>query len=269
MAHKAVLFDEDEFANLFFQLSHDFDQSLLPKPLLKKNPFEKLKDAEDLIEAEISARMTSAVNDLGLVPGLLMALCENAPDPLVVDESGQKIDAALFPSDLTPTDGRPHWSDQALPIEFKRCLKRYDPFDDLKEEVEATAEGQKKTRGQIFNYAKVSFAVQQRVYLFMILVMGRQVRLLRWDRSGVAVSKAFDYYERWEFFCDILWRISFLHRFRPHSLGTDPSATRIFESDPDWLTMDSASQPTVTDVDHTARDLQPDELTSSDYTFAY
>ena len=64
----------------------------------------------------------------------------------------------------------------------------------------------------------------------MLLIMGRKVRILRWDRSGVATTEAVDYVSEWQWFCDILWRISVLAREAPEHLGRDPSAGPLYVS---------------------------------------
>ena len=194
-----------------------------------------------------------------------MALSENAPDPVLVDPSSQKIDGALYPKALTPTDGRPHWCDQSVPAEFKAKL---DPFDDKKDEVEADALKRKAARGQAISYAELDFAVQQRTFLFMFFFIGRKCRLLCWDRAAVVVSTAFDYYTEWEFMCEVFWKISVLHRFAPERLGEDPSATRIFPGNPDWVLMNDAVKKNTL-VSSAERPLAGEELKDSNFVFEY
>ncbi|KAI0684177.1 hypothetical protein C8T65DRAFT_722537 [Cerioporus squamosus] len=243
MAHSAVGL-KDEFIDKVLAIPEDVSLERCPPPQIVKNPFKKLEKAGEL--------------------------SEHSPDSLTVDNLGQKVDSALFSQALAPTDNKPHWADQLLPIEYKRHQTRGDPFDDTKPDVEADAKDRKEVRGQVISYAELVFAVQQRLHLIMILVMGRKFRLLRWDRSGVSVSLSIDYYVYWEFFCNVLWRISVLARFHPELLGVDPSATRIFPSDPRYTLMTGAGQQCPSDADHKTRDLAPDELTETGaVTYAY
>ncbi|KAI0699933.1 hypothetical protein C8T65DRAFT_831736 [Cerioporus squamosus] len=269
MAHSAVGL-RDKFIDKVLKIPQDVDLKRCPRPTIAKNPFQKLEKAGELSEREISAEMTRVVNAYGLAPGLYAAQCEDSPDSLTVDNLGQKVDSALFTQALTPTDNKPHWADQLLPIEYKRHQTRGDPFDDTKPDVEADAKDRKEVRGQVISYAELVFAVQQRLHLIMILVMGRKFRLLRWDRSGVSVSLSIDYYEHWSFFCDVIWRISVLARFHPKLLGVDPSATRIFPSDSRYGEMTLAGEKCPSDADHKPRDLAVDELTGDGaVTYAY
>ena len=81
-----------------------------------------------------------------------MCPSEARPDPLDMDSTRQKVDAAFFRPEDAPTDGRPHWVDQCLPCEFKNRKEgnKLDPFDDRKfYNLESVAKLRKDTRGQI------------------------------------------------------------------------------------------------------------------------
>lgn len=69
---------------------------------------------------------------------------------------------------------------------------------------ERDVEVAKDTKGQITSYAVAQLATQFRVHLFTVLVCGRYARLFRWDRSGVVVTAAFDYCDR--YLADFFWR---------------------------------------------------------------
>ena len=73
------------------------------------------------------------MNSHGLIPGLVMARCENRPDPRNIDETGQKIDAAFYPVSGAPGDERPHWGDQTGSAEFKsgKTGEAKDPWSDM------------------------------------------------------------------------------------------------------------------------------------------
>ncbi|TBU23661.1 hypothetical protein BD311DRAFT_673417 [Dichomitus squalens] len=126
----------------------------------------------------------------------------------------------------------------------------------------------KEQRQRVFKHlteiADLLFAAQQRVFLFMLLVMGRRSRVLRWDRAGVVVTPSFDYYERPELLRDYLWRLS---NMGSSALGFDPSATRVLPGDGDFVRMDSAALQDPNDADHTERDLTDEVQEPS--TFAY
>ena len=177
-----------------------------------------------------------------------------------MDPNKQRVDAAWYFERDVRDQGQQEWGDQIIPVEFKLVD---DPFDDKKENISASAEKRQSARGQCITYSELLHAVQQRAALFMLIVIGRRVRFTRWDRSGTVVTRAFDYVENWEFFCDILWRIG---NCSEAQLGLDPTATRIYDNDPDYLTMfDAANKKDM--VDHSERKLEDGDPLMGDFDY--
>ena len=175
-----------------------------------------------------------------------MAECGERPDPTIIDPERKKIDAAFYRAEDVPNDGCQRWADQILSVEFKRDDVSLDPFDDDEENICTPTLSRKTVRGQIISYAELIFAVQQRVCLFMLVVLGTRIRFVRWDRSGTVVTRTFDYVENWEIFCEILWRIS---NCTMTQLGFDPSATRLYSHDAEYVLMDTAADNVDDDID--------------------
>ncbi|KAI9061471.1 hypothetical protein FKP32DRAFT_1594454 [Trametes sanguinea] len=248
MAHTAVLLEPSEFLDHF--LKGPTQSSGSPKPL-DFNPFEALRNAADMKESQISELFFQAVNAHNLAPGLKMSLSETCPDK--GDAENQKIDAAFFRPDAVPTDGRPHWADQIVPVEFKAHDTAKDPYDDRESgTVDANAQSRKQVRGQIIHYAEKVFAYQHRTSLIFLIVIGRRFRLSRWDRSGTLVTRAVDYVEHPHVLCEMLW---YLGKLSSEALGFDPTATRIARGSDDFRRMIMASLPVLTDIDHRERPL--------------
>ncbi|KAI0689366.1 hypothetical protein C8T65DRAFT_700277 [Cerioporus squamosus] len=240
---------------------------------IKKNPFRTLKNADFLGESELANRFILAVNEHNLAPGLKMAYCGDRPDPSTCDDDGQKPDAAFYRTAVALTDAKPHWGDQLIACEFKVAKSSgaiQDPFEDDPNTVDgvlpSVSEHRKKNRGQIITYAELLFAVQQRVAVFTLLVLGRQCRFIRWDRSGLVVTRAFDYYRRWKFFVNVLWRIS---QSSDQRLGLDPTAHRLFPGERDYDLMTEAAQSLPSDVDHKERVLGEGEVPKKYFVFSY
>ncbi|KAI0739873.1 hypothetical protein C8Q80DRAFT_1200724 [Daedaleopsis nitida] len=245
----------------------EFSDEFFPPPLdnptgrsvarPQTNPFAALKDANTLPEGKITDEFIEVVNGHNLIPGLKLRHSGNRPDPALIDSDRQKPDAAFFRDADTPEDGKPHWIDQIIPVEFKRYDSHgtyLDPFHNStfgsktsKEEPDKRKQG----RGQVTTYAEFVMAIQHRVAVFMLVVIGRYCRFVRWDRSGSLVTHLLDYYEQWELFCDILWRISTRSDVQ---LGCDPTAVRVLPGDEDYHKMDLAAVSRPTDIDHTVTD---------------
>ena len=204
--------------------------------------------------------LQAKVVNKGLCPGLKLRLFEESPDPSSIDGDEQKVNGALFFDKDAPTDELPHWADQLVPIEFTHWHKSPDPFDNSAARLKTNIDSQMQIRDRITSNADLVFNIQHRTFLIMLLVVGCRVRVLRWDRSGVATTQAIDYVSEWEWFREVLWRISVLARYAPECLGMDPTATRIRAGDWRWKIMEDAARERDTDVDEGVRELQDDEL---------
>ena len=206
------------------------------------------------------------INRNQLAPGLGLGDCHAKPDSAAVDPDRQKPDAAFYRTSAVPSDGKPHWVDQLMPVEFKAWKSGdnlQDPYTD-KLDVPGGVAVTPTTFGQIISYAEMVFLVQQRVAVLMLLVVGRTCRFLRWEHAGAIVSHSIDYYKDWEFFCDILWHMS---RCTDEKLGVDPSAMRLTEEHEEFKAMDKAAIASADDVDETERTL--DVVPQAPFTFKY
>ena len=99
---------------------------------------------------------------------------------------------------------------------------------------------------RISTVAEILFAVQHRVFLFMVLIIGRKFRFLRLDRAGIIATPSIDYYEHPHILCNILWRVSQLDDI---ALGLDPTVTRVLPGDLDFSRMDFLSLRNPFDLD--------------------
>ncbi|KAI0357827.1 hypothetical protein OH77DRAFT_1398469 [Trametes cingulata] len=82
-----------------------------------------------------------------------------------------------------------------------RSYNLFTRFDD--EKLKARVD---RALGQHIAYAMEVQARQQRVFLFSISISGSFARLLRWDRSGIIVTRSFDIRTRPELLCEFLGR---------------------------------------------------------------
>ncbi|TBU26895.1 hypothetical protein BD311DRAFT_666620 [Dichomitus squalens] len=258
-----------DMAGLFLKADSpiEFLDAFLPYPSTapkrkprKRNPFESLVNADKELETDVVAQFQNVVALKKLCPKMVFTTSERRPDPRNMDVTGQKVDAAFFRPQDAPTDGRPHWSSQVVPAEFKSRKKgdTYNPFDDKGIDFESQAEKRKEVRAQIVTYSELVFEHQHRVFIIMLLVMGRRYRLLRWDRAGTVVTPSVDYYKNPDDLCEFLWRISHLD---DEALGIDPTAIRLEGDDFDEL--DTIAERVVNEVDETPRILEGETFPES------
>ncbi|RDX51422.1 hypothetical protein OH76DRAFT_289018 [Lentinus brumalis] len=271
MAHKGVGSSTTKFSQHFFPPPSS-GETTSATPAHTTNPFEQLAGADSMSESDLNAKFVELINHHNLIPGLKMTFCGNRPDPAMIDDDGQKVDSAIYLAGDAPADGAPHWADQLIPVEFKSAKAKggalQDPFMDELGRVQPATQSilRTKNRGQIISYAEFLFAVQHRLAVFMLLVIGRRARFIRWDRSGSIVTTAFDYYVSWKCFVDLLRRIA---RSSPTALGLDPTARRLSPNDPLYRMMDDYGEVCEGDVDHRERFLAPHEVPKQPFVFAY
>ncbi|KAI0641680.1 hypothetical protein C8Q79DRAFT_1014107 [Trametes meyenii] len=261
MANRAIHLEPKEFIHHFLPLPDTIAAS--ERPIWNRNVFQGLENAPSMTEASIITKFLAAVNLNGLAPGFTVSESQNLPAK--GDLTMEKVDAAFFRSNNVLTDGRPHWADQVVAVEFKAHDTSKDPFDDRPHlKLDPDAAERKKVRGQIIEYAEHIFRYQQRMFLFMLLIIGRRFRFLYWDRSGTVTTRSVDYFEQPDVLCEMLWRMGHL---TGEQLGYDPSARRILPSDTDYELMQLASMPHPADLAHDERIL--DEMPDESVVFRY
>ncbi|KAI0641598.1 hypothetical protein C8Q79DRAFT_1122080 [Trametes meyenii] len=145
------------------------------------------------LEDRIAETMVSVINEQGLCPGYAAALSRYSYN--ATDTSKAKVDAALYCDGHIPEDGRPDWTHVRLYIEFKRGGTSLDAFDDDADNPEPAAAKRAAARSQITAYTRTTFLYQHRNALYSLFVNGQEFRVLRWDRSGVVVTKKLNYVE--------------------------------------------------------------------------
>lgn len=78
--------------------------------------------------------------------------------------------------------------------------------------------------GQNAHYAHVVLTHQFRIRAFSLTISGRTARIMCWERSGVVVTKAFDYKTNPQVLIDFIWRFVKAKRLEQ---GFDPTATAV------------------------------------------
>ncbi|TFY51109.1 hypothetical protein EVG20_g11163, partial [Dentipellis fragilis] len=130
-------------------------------------------------------------------------------------------------------------AERADEFKFKNLV---DPFDDKPNKsaypFESCTKDGKETRGQITAYAAAMLELQFRTFVFSVLIMGEFARLIRWDRSGAIVTRAFNYQEDPEPLAQFLWRYNFLTRAQR---GFDESV-KVVETTNDTPDQDKAKE---------------------------
>ncbi|TFK77746.1 hypothetical protein K466DRAFT_534682, partial [Polyporus arcularius HHB13444] len=146
--------------------------------------------------------------------------------------------------------GFPNWPDIRFLVEFKAGGTKSDPFDDRPlHGPDATAQTRIAVRGQLMHYAERLFAYQHRCKIFLLLVNSDKFRVMRWDRSGVAVTESVDYCRT---LAGMRALLEVLHAFSKLSRaqqGFDTSAVRLMKNSCGWKRMDLLAEDYEHDID--------------------
>lgn len=195
-------------------------------------------------------------------PGYVLSLSQDRWDK--GDTVKLKVDGAIYPEDVAPNDGRPHWEALNALLEFKAGGTKFDPYDDVKQ-GDADAETRVNVRGQLTEYVAHTFAYQHRTALFLFLINGDKMRATRWDRSGTVFTEAFDYTQHRDLLRDLLWGFS---RLSPRAQGLDYSVTPLFPNDDDYCTMTKLAEANKNDISEEEGTIVDPEL-KAPYVFKY
>ncbi|KAK7457224.1 hypothetical protein VKT23_010526 [Stygiomarasmius scandens] len=102
-----------------------------------------------------------------------------------------------------------------------------DPFDDSGKSFERDSISGRRIRGQLIAYAVSQFAHQFRTHVFMVFICKHTARLIRWDRAGAVVTKAFSYTST-PYLADFYSRYT---RATPQARGHDTTVQRTDSTD--------------------------------------
>ncbi|KAH9889424.1 hypothetical protein C8Q73DRAFT_793621 [Cubamyces lactineus] len=241
MSGKTIIVEYDEFMKWF-----------VPAPPGEDEPTDVM-EAVDLQgvattpEHKMYKPLVDALNQEWLLPNDRAISNPNTPDPDA--DTDDKIDAGLYRrSDVPMVGKKTRWAYMELSIECKTEDVQHDPFDESNpsgdhEDASATRQD---ILGQIMCYSGYIFDNQRRTHHFMLIIFGKMVRIIRWDRAGVVATKPFDYVAYPELLLSFIWRFA---RMTPAQRGHDPTATRIARESPlGRLMLDRARAPKLQDT---------------------
>ncbi|KAI0333045.1 hypothetical protein GY45DRAFT_1368798 [Cubamyces sp. BRFM 1775] len=219
MRGKTIIVEYDEFMSWF-----------VPAPPGEEEPTEMMKSVDlrgvaTTPERKMYKPLVDALNQDWLLPNDRAISNPDTPDPDA--DTDEKIDAGLYRrSDVAMVGKKTRWAYMELSIECKTGDVRHDPFDESNpsgDHEDASAIRQ-DILGQIMCYSGYIFDYQRRIHHYTLIIFGRMVRIIRWDRAGVVATKPFDYVAHPELLLSFIWRFA---RMTPAQRGHDPTATRV------------------------------------------
>ncbi|KAI0759292.1 hypothetical protein BD413DRAFT_488037, partial [Trametes elegans] len=204
-------------------------------------------------EDDLAELMVQLINEHHLCGDYEAALSRFGYD--ATDESKGKVDAMLYPKGHAPTDGRPDWTHGRMFIEFKRGGTSYDPFDDHSgKPLEADAQKRTGVRRQLFAYGYNHMLYQHRTGIYGLLINGPEFRGMRYDRSGLIVTKNVNYLKRPR---DLLNYFATFGQLDAKGQGLDPTATLLTPDSAAFQLMDEYAKDPGTDMEYMERTIIP------------
>ncbi|KAL4062383.1 hypothetical protein V8B97DRAFT_1877936 [Scleroderma yunnanense] len=213
----------DVFLNKFLPTEKVIDTQCradLFKKVMSKNEKKKRKE-KPMYEPFIEA-IEEYLEDFEVIDS------STASSVISVGETELKPDITIYANGNFRRDkSKIDFTELEMTIEVKRS-KSHDPFSDADNTpFEKDTEDGKLVRGQITAYATAQLGKQFRLFTFSVVIVGEMARILRWDRSGATVTRAFDYVQ------NPALLVQFFQRFVSQTRegrGWDPSVARIDET---------------------------------------
>ncbi|KAI0665670.1 hypothetical protein C8Q78DRAFT_986039 [Trametes maxima] len=188
-----------------------------------------------LVDSAVSDHLNqgNAINDAAVCPGFTFvsaySKCDKYSGSTHVTECGL-YRRHRAPRSILDERGQPilplstDWSTIELSIVSKTHSNLRDPFEKNPALPNPAAILRKETFGQVLSYAQFVFAHQHRTCHFMVLFLGDQCRILRFDRSGIFATAKFNYKTDGEPLVEFLWRFAHLS---PAERGIDVTAEEV------------------------------------------
>ena len=140
----------------------------------------------------------------------------------------------MYPKDRMPKQDETKGMDPAKKKDFRRvcwssidlpaeCKLEDDLFEDRVDTGRPYSDKRRDASGQALSYIELTFHHQHRTFVFMLIFIGLNCRLLRVDRSGLFVTKRFD-------ITKTIFLVEFLRRYTqlsPEARGYDTTAEYI------------------------------------------
>ncbi|RDX49302.1 hypothetical protein OH76DRAFT_1382400 [Lentinus brumalis] len=230
MYGKTCMVDYDDFMNRYIPPPPGKKEPKSLSSWTTKNPI-KPENSRDTGAASINRWLKDANNDDNRAEagsahedGYTVVVTANKVDP--IDDTKQRCDLSLYPTACAPQDrdDGANWSEIEVLFECKPHSVTDDPFDEEAEKFEPIAEHRKEILGQIMSYAALIFTKQHRAHLFTVVLFGKMARIIRWDHSGVVVTKKFNYFSEPVKLGRFLWRLCHLSAIQR---GHDPTVARV------------------------------------------
>ncbi|KAI1784348.1 hypothetical protein LXA43DRAFT_976734 [Ganoderma leucocontextum] len=224
MHGKITIVEYSEFVNHFLPSCNE-------KEITRKNIFENI--GRPTGELDMYQELPKAINGAKICSGFKVVANPYQADK--TESTKQAVDLGLYRTKAAPKREKDKafpavdWFNIDLPMECKSDETDQDAFDETAPNGEPTADKRQNALGQALSYVELIVKRQHRMFVFMLFFLGDSVRIARFDRSGVFVTRKFNYKVHGDILVDFLYRYS---RLSDAERGYDPTVTRILPATP-------------------------------------
>ncbi|KAI1784352.1 hypothetical protein LXA43DRAFT_1186478 [Ganoderma leucocontextum] len=224
MHGKITIVEYSEFVNHFLPSCNE-------KEITRKNIFENI--GRPTGELDMYQELPTAINGAKICSGFKVVANPYQADK--TESTKQAVDLGLYRTKAAPKREKDKafpavdWFNIDLPMECKSDETDQDAFDETAPNGEPTADKRQNALGQALSYVELIVKRQHRMFVFMLFFLGDSVRIARFDRSGVFVTRKFNYKVHGDILVDFLYRYS---RLSDAERGYDPTVTRILPATP-------------------------------------
>ncbi|KAI1797453.1 hypothetical protein LXA43DRAFT_969406 [Ganoderma leucocontextum] len=224
MHGKITIVEYSEFVNYFLP-------SFNENEITHENIFENIPRLTG--EHDMYEELPKAINGAKICPGFKIVANPYQADK--TESTKQAVDLGLYRTKSAPKREKDKaypavdWFNIDLPMECKSDQTDQDAFDETEPNGEPTADKRQNALGQALSYVELIVKRQHRMFVFMLFFLGDSVRIARFDRSGVFVTRKFSYKVNGDILVDFLYRYS---RLSDAERGYDPTVTRILPTTP-------------------------------------
>ncbi|PIL33434.1 hypothetical protein GSI_04056 [Ganoderma sinense ZZ0214-1] len=229
MMNVSLVAEPDKFLELFLPLPAP-PRGKKARRAKPSNPFANMEKptTEKMMYEDYPKRLNKIIRGSGCAFVATPYKADDATDPRLA------VDCGMYPRNRMPTKDLTKGMDAAKKKDFRRvcwsgidlpaeCKLEDDPFDDTVDTGRPHNEKRKDASGQALSYIELTYHHQHRTFVFMLIFIGLNCRLLRVDRSGLFVTKRFDI-TKTDFLVEFLQRYV---KLSPEARGFDTTAEYI------------------------------------------
>ncbi|KAI0333442.1 hypothetical protein GY45DRAFT_1244915 [Cubamyces sp. BRFM 1775] len=133
-----------------------------------------------------------------------------------------------------------NWPDVRMLFHVETGGEEHDPFHDLSNASSSSRERRESLIGHLISDVHWVFLLQHRTFLYTLYINGDYLRVLRWNRAGIMVTRPVFYLDDPSVLPRLVWRLTHL---TDEQQGLDTSVTRLQVGSEEYKLMNELARP--------------------------